>query len=83
MKRVAIYWICNVTKMYELLFQTGMMAKAPLTVNGEMYMDVTDEQFKVLDDYRQRGFCEFRNKLLVKENGKLYPAKAEITLTNK
>ena len=74
MKRVAIYWICKVTKMYELLFQTGMMAKFPLTVNGEMYMEVTDEQYQYLCKLRDEGYLEFRNKPLKEVNGRLVPA---------
>ena len=74
MKRVAIFWRCNVTKMYELLFQTGMMGKAPLTVNGEMYMDVTDDQYEQLCNYKESGFLEFRNKPLKEVNGRIVPA---------
>lgn len=74
MKRVAIYWKCKVTRMYELLFQTGMLGKAPLTVNGEMYMDVTDEQYQYLCSLRDGGHLEFRNKPLVERQGRLVPA---------
>lgn len=74
MKRVALYWRCNVTKMYELLFQTGMMGKAPLTVNGEMYMEVTDDQYEVLCKYKESGYLEFRNKPLKEVNGRIVPA---------
>jgi len=74
MKRVALFWRCNVTKMYELLFQTGIMGKAPLTVNGEMYMDVTDEQYDHLCQLRDQGHLEFRNKPLKEVNGRIVPA---------
>ena len=74
MIRVAIYWVCKVTKMYELLFQTGMMGKAPLTVNGEMYMEVDDEQYELLCKYKDSGYLEFRNKPLKEVNGKIVPA---------
>ena len=74
MRKVAIFWRCNVTKMYELLFQTGMMGKAPLTVNGEMYIEVTDDQYEQLCKYKESGFLEFRNKTLKEVNGKIIPA---------
>ena len=59
--------------MYELLFMTGMMGKAPLTVNGEMYMEVTDEQYDKLCELREQGHLDFRNKPLKEENGKIVP----------
>lgn len=74
MRKVAIFWRCNVTRMYELLFQTGMMGKAPLTVNGEMYMEVTDEQYDKLCEFRDQGQLEFRNKPLKEVNGRIVPA---------
>lgn len=74
MRKVAIFWRCNVTRMYELLFQTGMMGKAPLTVNGEMYMEVTDEQYDKLCEFRDQGQLEFRNKPLKEVNNRIVPA---------
>lgn len=74
MIRVAIYWVCKVTKMYELLFQSGMIGKFPLTVNGEMYMEVTDEQYQYLCSLRDKGYLTFRNKPLKEVNGKIVPA---------
>lgn len=74
MRKVAIFWKCNVKRMYELLFMTGMMGKAPLSVNGEMYLEVTDEQYDKLCEFRDQGHLDFRNKPLKEENGKIVPA---------
>ena len=72
MKLVAIFWRCSVTRMYEQLVMTGMIGKGTLTVNGEMFMEVTDEQYEHLCDLRDKGYLEFRNKQLKRdENGKI------------
>lgn len=73
MKRVAVFWKCNVKTMYVLLLQTGIIGKGSLSVNGEMFLDVTDEQYEHLCQLRDQGHLEFRNKPLKEENGKIVP----------
>ena len=83
MRQVTVFWKVTAARVHALMFAAQMYDQCTVNLNGETYLEVTDEQFKALDDYRQRGFCEFRNKLLVKENGKLQPANIDLTLTNK
>ena len=84
MRQVTVFWKVTAARVHALMFAADIYDQSTMTLNGETYLEVTDEQFKILDDYRLRGFCDFRNKLLVRVNGKLQPVKNEqLTLTNK
>lgn len=82
MRQITVFWKVTAARVHALMFAANLYQQCTITLNGETYVEVTDEQYAVLDSYRQRGFCEFRNKPLIKENGKLCPASNELCLTN-
>jgi hypothetical protein len=83
MKQVTVFWKVTAARVHALMFAADIYDQCTMTLNGETYLEVTDEQYAVLDEYKQKGWCEFRHKLLVKENGRLRPAETELILTNK
>ena len=81
MKRLAIYWKCDTNKAHQIQW----IEKLPffITLNGEQYVDVTDEQYQALLMWKDKGFIEFRNKNLVETPHGLQPENPELYLTNK
>ena len=83
MRQVTVFWRVTAARVHALMFAADIYDQCTMTLNGETYLEVTNEQYAALDAYRQKGWCEFRNKLLIRKNGKLRPVKGELTLTNK
>lgn len=83
MRQLTVFWRVNAARVHALMFAADIYSQCTMTLNGETYLEVTDEQYAVLDSYRQKGWCEFRNKLLVRDRGKLQPSEGELILTNK
>lgn len=59
--------------------------KLPMSIslNGEQYLDVNDEQLAHLKEYEQAGLLDFRNKPLIETPDGLYPDTSGLRLTNK
>lgn len=53
-----------------------------LSLNGEQYLDVTDEQLAHLKEYEALGILEFRNKPLIETPEGLQPDACGLRLTN-
>lgn len=53
-----------------------------ISLNGEQYLDVTDEQMAQLREYEASGWLEFRNKRLIETPQGLYPDTSGLRLTN-
>lgn len=84
MRQVTVFWRVTAARVHALMFAADIYSQCAMTLNGETYLEVTDDQYAALDEYRKKGWCEFRNKLLIRENGNLRPATdKETTLTNK
>lgn len=53
-----------------------------ISLNGEQYLDVNDEQLAHLKEYEQAGLLDFRNKTLIETPQGLYPDTLGLRLTN-
>jgi hypothetical protein len=80
MHRVTIYWKCDSYRTHNLLWAAGL--PYGVSLNGEQYLDVTDEQLAQLRKYEASGCLEFRNKRLIETPQGLYPDKSGLRLTN-
>ena len=71
MHRLTIYWKISSNRVHAIQVCDGL----PLCINlnGEQYLDATDEQYERLLQYQQQGLLEFRNKELTVINGALQP----------
>lgn len=70
--RVTIYWKIGTNRVHAI--QVCDHLPITLSLNGEQYLDVTDEQLARLQDYERQGLLEFRHKELAIINGVLQPA---------
>lgn len=77
--RVTIYWKIGTNRVHAI--QVCDRLPITLSLNGEQYLDVTDEQLARLQDYERQGLLEFRHKELAIINGVLQPA-ATMSLSN-
>lgn len=78
--RVTIYWKVDGYRTHNLIWCAGLPMN--VSVNGEQYLDVTDEQMEHLKEFEASGWLEFRHKALKEVNGQLYPTGDEY-LTNR
>jgi len=78
--RVTIYWKIDSYKTHNLLWAAGL--PYGVSLNGEQYLDVTDEQLAELREYEASGWLEFRNKRLIETPQGLYPDTSGLRLTN-
>ena len=78
--RVTIYWKCGTQRVHQL--QVCDRLPLSLTLNGEQYLDVTDEQLEHLKEYEALGVLEFRNKPLIETPEGLQPDTCGLRLTN-
>ena len=78
--RVTIYWKCDSYRTHNLLWAAGL--PFCVSLNGEQYLDVTDEQLAQLREYEASGALEFRNKRLIETPQGLYPDTSGLRLTN-
>lgn len=71
MHRLTIYWKISSSRVHAI----QVCDKLPLRIslNGEQYLDATDEQYERLLQYQQQGLLEFRHKELTVINGALVP----------
>ena len=71
MKRVTIFWKIDTHRVHALQF----VERLPIcvTLNGEQYVEVTDEQYDHLLEYQTKGLLELRHKKLEVRNGILQP----------
>ena len=78
--RVTIYWKCDTHKAHQFLF----LERLPMNIslNGECYLDVDDEQLAHLKEYESRGFLDFRHKQLIETPQGLRPDTSGMRLTN-
>ena len=79
--RVTICWKCDTHRVHKL--QLCDHLPLSLTLNGEQYLDVTDEQLEHLKEYEALGVLEFRNKPLIETPDGLQPDTCGLRLTNK
>lgn len=77
--RVTIYWKIGTNRVHAIQVCDGL--PICLSLNGEQYLDATDEQLTRLQDYERQGLLEFRHKNLTVINGVLQPAPV-VELTN-
>lgn len=78
--RVTIYWKVDGYRTHNLIWCAGLPMN--VSVNGEQYLDVTDEQMEHLKEFEASGWLEFRHKALKEVNGQLCPTGDEY-LTNR
>ncbi len=78
--RVTIYWKVDSYRTHNLLWAAGL--PFGVSLNGEQYLDVTDEQLAELRKYEASGWLEFRNKRLIETPQGLCPDKSGPRLTN-
>ena len=78
--RVTIYWKVDGYRTHNLIWCAGLPMN--VSVNGEQYLDVTDEQMEHLKEFEASGWLKFRHKELKEVNGQLYPTGDEY-LTNR
>ena len=78
--RVTIYWRCDTHKAHQLISCDGLPMS--ISLNGEQYLDVTDEQLEHLKEYEALGLLDFRNKPLVETEHGLQPDASGLRLTN-
>ena len=78
--RVTIYWRCDSYRAHNLMWCVGL--PFGISLNGEQYLDVTDEQMAQLREYESSGLLEFRNKRLIETPQGLYPDTSGLRLTN-
>lgn len=80
MHRVTIYWKVDSYRTHNLLWAAGLPFS--VTLNGEQYLDVTEEQLTDLRRYEASGWLEFRHKRLIDTPHGLRPDMAGLCLTN-
>ncbi len=78
--RVTIYWKIDSYRTHNLIWCSGLPMN--VSVNGEQYLDVTDEQLAELKEFEASGWLEFRNKTLIETPQGLYPDTSGLRLTN-
>lgn len=78
--RVTIYWKCDTNRVHML----QICDRLPLSIslNGEQYLDVTDEQYEHLKEYEAQGILDFRNKPLIETPHGLQPDTSNAYITN-
>lgn len=79
--RVTIYWKIDSYRTHNLLWAAGL--PFGVSLNGEQYLDVTDEQLAELRKYEASGWLEFRNKRLIETPHGLRPDMSGVYLTNR
>ena len=79
--RVTIYWKCGTQRVHQLQVCDGLPLQ--VTLNGEQYLDVTDEQLARLKEYESQDLLSFRNKSLVETPDGLQPDTCGLRLNNK
>ena len=79
--RVTIYWKIDSYRTHNLLWAAGL--PFGVSLNGEQYLDVTDEQLAQLREYEASGWLEFRYKELIETPHGLQPDMSGVQLTNK
>lgn len=73
MKQVTIYWKISTQRVHAL--QVCDHLPICISLNGEQYLEVTDEQYTRLQEYEAMNLLEFRHKKLAVINGLLQPIK--------
>lgn len=71
MHRVTIYWKIQDYRVHAIQVCDGLPMR--ISLNGEQYLDATDEQYQRLLQYQREGMLEFRHKELAIINGELQP----------
>lgn len=71
MHRLTIYWKIQGYRVHAIQVCDGLPLR--ISLNGEQYVDVTDEQLERLQDYERQGLLEFRHKQLAVIKGELQP----------
>lgn len=71
MHRVTIFWKIQSYRIHAIQVCDGLPLR--ISLNGEQYLDATDEQYQRLMQYQREGLLEFRHKELAVINGELQP----------
>ncbi|MBR2016138.1 MAG: hypothetical protein IKB00_06085 [Bacteroidaceae bacterium] len=71
MHRITIYWKIGTQRVHAL--QVCEHLPICVSLNGEQYVDVTDEQLEHLKEYERQNLLEFRNKKLIETPHGLQP----------
>ena len=79
MHRVTIYWKIQDYRVHAIQVCDGLPMR--ISLNGEQYLDATDEQYQRLLRYQREGMLEFRHKELAIINGELQPV-SNLRLSN-
>ena len=79
--RVTIYWKIDSYRVHVL--QVADKLPMGLSLNGEQYLEVDDDQLALLQEHESKGLLEFRNKELIDTPHGLRPATHGLALTNR
>ena len=71
MKLVTVYWKIPTQRVHAI--QVCDHLPICISLNGEQYLEVTDEQYARLQEYESKNLLEFRHKKLAVINGILQP----------
>lgn len=73
MRQVTVYWKIGTQRVHAL--QVCDHLPICISLNGEQYLEVTDEQYARLQEYEAKNLLQFRYKKLAMINGILQPVK--------
>ena len=71
MRQVTVYWKIDTQRVHAI--QVCDHLPLCISLNGEQYLEVTDEQYARLQEYQAKNLLEFRYKKLAVINGILQP----------
>lgn len=71
MKQVTVYWKIPTQRVHAI--QVCDHLPICISLNGEQYLEVTDEQYARLQEYEAKNLLQFRYKKLAVINGILQP----------